>query len=91
MAAYGSLSARVGAVGAPLGLPIGIHPRLPTTSWRYTPGGSELFASAVDERTIPLPPGTTDEVVFQIQVYSSGCFPAPPNAQGLLLDDLRVE
>jgi hypothetical protein len=88
---FGSLRARVGAVGAPLGVPISIRPLLPPSSWQTVPGGSELFASAVDERTIPLPPGTYDEVTFRIEVYDSGCYWGSPVAQGLLLDDVRVE
>lgn len=89
--AYGSVSARVGAVGAPLALPTNIRPLLPSSSWRPSPDGRELFAGDIDRQTIPLPSGTPDEVVFQIQVYSSGCYQGLPDAQGLILDDVRVE
>ncbi len=52
--------------------------------------GTMLVQSEVQSRTLTLPSDVTDEVVFEIAAYSTGCgLPRP--SSGLLIDDLRVE
>jgi hypothetical protein len=54
------------------------------------PRDGDLYLSAVETITIPLPPDATGELLFEITGQTSGCgLPPPPTA--LIIDDLRVE
>lgn len=54
------------------------------------PRDGDLYLSAVETISIPLPPDATGELLFEIAGQTSGCgLPPPPTA--LIVDGLRVE
>lgn len=54
------------------------------------PRDGDLYLSAVETISIPLPPDAAGELLFEIEGQTSGCgLPPPPTA--LIIDDLRVE
>ncbi|MDB4981012.1 MAG: hypothetical protein JWM82_1764 [Myxococcales bacterium] len=54
------------------------------------PGAGDVYVSSVATVELPLPPGVTDEVTFEIDGVTFQCG-LPPSPTLLVVDDLRVE
>jgi hypothetical protein len=79
---------RVGSPGGTLGRLTNITAR--DFAKVTLPVDGDVYVSPVATIELPLPAGTTDQVVFEIAGVTGGCgLPPPPTA--LIIDDLRVE
>jgi hypothetical protein len=81
----------VGAVGAGTGALMLAPETGPFTSSEI-PNQPTMFVGAVKTAEIPIPAGSTGELVIERAATSSaGCGLPPPPAAGLIIDDLRAE